>query len=263
MANDETMTDAHMDAVQPAVRKIGIGDLADALSKGLADFKERPSHVVFLCITYPVVGLLLVRLSFGYDILPLIFPLVAGYALIGPIAAIGLYELSRRREQGLEVTWAHAFSVVRSPSIGAIVRLSMGLMGIFVAWLIAAQIIYQSIFGSEMPVSVAEFVNQIFNTPSGWNMIMVGNGVGFVFAVISLTFGVVSFPLLLDRNVGATIAVNTSIKAVLANPFTMAVWGFIVALALVIGAIPFFFGLAVVLPVLGHASWHLYRKVVV
>ena len=247
---------------RPVVRTIGPADLRDVLARGLADYKAMPSHVVFLCVIYPVVMLILFKLTFGYELLPLIFPLLAGFTLIGPLVATGIYELSRRREQGLDVSPRHVFGVLRSPSIRAIATLGVVLMAIFVAWLGAAQAIYELVFGGAPPASIEEFARQVLTTPSGWTLIIVGCGVGFLFAVVVLTISVVSFPLLLDRDVGAVTAVRTSVRAVLQNPKTMAMWGLIVAGALLVGALPFFVGLAVVLPVLGHSTWHLYRKVV-
>ncbi|MFN3625498.1 MAG: DUF2189 domain-containing protein [Hyphomicrobium sp.] len=247
---------------EPTINTIGLADLRDALRKGIEDFKAIPSHAVFLVLIYPVVGLILFRLSFGYDVLPLVFPLVAGFSLIGPLAAVGLYELSRRREQGLDSSAWHALDVLKSPSIGAIARLGLAFMAIFFAWLAAAQLIYNQIFGGAVPSSVGEFVTQVLTTPAGRQLIIVGNGVGFIFALVVLVTGVVSFPMLVDRNVSATTAVRTSVRAVLDNPVTMAVWGLLVAGSLILGALPLFFGLAVVFPVLGHSTWHLYRKVV-
>src|SRR5262249_37451426 len=112
------------------------------------------------------------------------------------------------------------------------------------------------------PASISQFINDVLTTPAGWNLIIVGNVVGFLFAVLVLMISVVSFPLLLDRDVGAAVAMVTSVRAVLTNPVTMAVWGLIVAALLLLGSLPFFLGLTVVLPVLGHATWHLYRRVV-
>ena len=136
------------------------------------------------------------------------------------------------------------------------------LMAIYFAWLTAAQFIYSLGFGSAVPESLADFARQVFTTPAGWMLIVVGSGTGFVFAVVVFTLSVVSFPMLLDRNVGVKLAVQTSIRAVFANPVTMAMWGVIVAGVLLLGSLPFFVGLAVALPVLGHATWHVYRKVV-
>jgi uncharacterized membrane protein len=246
----------------PTVRRIELADLRDALAKGLSDLGAYRSDVVFLCIIYPVAGLVLAWLVSGYDMLPLLFPLASGFALIGPVAAVGLYEISRRREQGVDITWADAFGVVRAPAFGAILVLGLVLLAIFLLWLAAAQAIYLVTLGPEAPASIGAFVRDVFTTRAGWALIVLGVGVGFLFAVLVLTISVVSFPLLLDRDVGLYTAVATSVRAVAANPGPMAVWGLIVAGGLVIGSIPVLLGLIIVMPVLGHATWHLYRKVV-
>jgi uncharacterized membrane protein len=247
---------------QPVVRKIGLADLRDALAKGADDFYAMPTHAIFLCIIYPIVGLALARLAFGYSILPLLYPLASGFALVGPIAALGLYELSRRREAGLDTSATRAFDVFESSSVGAVAALGILLLIIFLIWVAVADAIYVANFGYASPSSIAAFLNDVLTTRPGWNLILVGNGVGLLFAILVLTISVVSFPLLLDRDVGAAVALLTSIRAVAHNPLTMMVWGLIVAALLVIGSLPLFFGLTVVMPLLGHATWHLYRKVV-
>ena len=259
MANEKAVADADAGSDRPNIRTIGTGDLKDALAKGLADFNAKPSHLIFICMIYPVIMLVAARLTAGYEILPLVFPLLAGSTLLGPLAAIGLYELSRRREQGLDVAWRHLFNVLRSPSLLSIVILGVLLGTIFLAWMVTAQVIYWQFFGNAVPESVTEFARQIFTTSAGWALIIEGCGVGFLFAVVVLTISVVSFPMLVDRDVGPVTAVQTSIRVVLANPVTMAIWGVIVAGSLMLGALPFFVGWAIVMPVLGHSTWHLYR----
>jgi uncharacterized membrane protein len=246
----------------PTVRRIGLAHIREALAKGIDDFSAMPTHVLFLGIFYPVVGLLLACLTFGYEVVPLLFPLASGFALVGPFAAVGLYELSRRREQGLESSWTNAFDVLRSPSRDAILALGFLLMAIFLIWIATAQLLYQSLFGFTAPDSITQFVHDVLTTSRGWTLIIVGNVLGFLFPVVVLIISVVSFPLLLDREVGAAVAVLTSIRAVLANPVTLAIWCLIVAFALVLGSLPALLGLAVVMPVLAHATWHLYRRVV-
>ncbi len=255
-------TQAGSDSPLPAIRRIAVTDLRDVLAKGLDDLRVFRTDVAFICVIYPVVGIILVSFAFRNDLLPLLFPLGSGFALVGPIAAVGLYEMSRRREQGIAATWADAFGMIRSPSFGAIVVLGLLLLAIFLLWLLTAQVIYVFTLGPEPPSSITTFARDVFTTGAGWALIGVGIGVGFVFALVVLTISVVSFPLLLDRDVGFRIAVWTSVRVVVANPRPMAVWGLIVAGGLVIGSIPLFLGLIVILPVLGHATWHLYRKVV-
>ena len=250
------------DSPLPVVHRIKAVDLRDALARGLADFGACRTDVICLCIIYPVVGLVLARLAVSYDMLPLLFPLASGFALVGPVAAVGIYEMSRRREQGVDITWADAFSVVRSPAFGAILVLGLILLIIFGFWLVAADLIYKVTLGPKLPASIAMFISDVFTTAAGWALVAVGVGVGFLFAVLVLAISAVSFPLLLDREVGLSVAVWTSIRAVAANPGPMAIWGLIVAGGLVIGALPLFVGLIIVMPVLGHATWHLYRKVV-
>jgi uncharacterized membrane protein len=250
------------DAAMPRVRRIKAADLRDVLVRGLGDFGAYRTDVVFLCLIYPIVGIVLAWLTFGYQVLPLLFPLAAGFALVGPVAAVGLYEMSRRREQGIPITWVDAFGVIRSPGFGAILVLGLVLLAIFLLWLLTAYEIYQLTLGPWPPVSITAFARDVFTTGAGWTMMVVGVGVGFLFALLVLTISVVSFPLLLDRDVGLEAAVWTSIRAVAANPGPMAIWGLIVAAGLVIGSIPAFLGLIIIMPVLGHATWHLYRKVV-
>jgi uncharacterized membrane protein len=247
----------------PRVRKISPRDLGDVLARGFADFWAMPTHVIFLSLIYPAAGVIIAGATFGYNLLPLIYPLAAGFAILGPFAAIGIYELSHRREQGREADWSHVFDLLQAESFRSILALGLVLLVIFGVWILTAHQIYVAHFGYLPPESIEAFVRQVLTTEAGHRMILIGNGVGFLFALLSFAISVVSFPLLIDRNVGAVAAAATSVKAVLRNPFTMALWGLIVAVALLAGTLPLFLGLAVVIPVLGHATWHLYRKVVV
>jgi uncharacterized membrane protein len=254
--------DENLNALAPAVHRIGLRDLREALAKGFEDFGHYRTDVLYLCLIYPVVGLVLARAMVGQDMIPLLFPLASGFALIGPFAAIGLYEMSRRREMGQPSSWGAAFGVLNTPRFGVILLVGAILAAIFVLWMFLANVIYNNTLGPGEPASIGTFLGQVFGTAAGWTLIVVGCGVGLVFAVMAMAIGVVSFPLLLDRDVGADTAIWTSIRAVAANPVPMAAWGLIVTAGLVIGSIPLFVGLIVVMPVLGHATWHLYRKLV-
>jgi len=262
MTEGQTDLAASTTTVLPVVHRISLSDLFDSLHYGFDDFEAMPSHAIFLCVIYPLIGIFLISIVSGNSMLQLAFPIAAGFALVGPFAAVGLYELSRRREAGLDVSPLRAFDPLRSPSLGAIVALGLLLMAIFLLWLAVAQAVYVANFGYAAPDSIPQFIDDVFATSNGWRMMIVGTSIGFLFAVVVLTVSVVSFPLLLDRVVGVPVALATSIRVVASNPWAIATWGLIVATLLVIGSIPFFLGLAVVMPVLGHATWHLYRKAV-
>jgi len=249
-------------AAAPVVRKIGFADVTDALRLGFDDFKAMPSHLVFLGFLYPFCGLVLASVSSYRGALQFLFPLASGFALVGPFAAIGLYELSRRREQGQPTDLADALNVVRSPSIPSIAALGVGLMLFFLLWLTVAHELYAVLFGDEVPASLGGFFQEILTTSRGWTLIIAGCLIGFAFSVVAICVTVVSFPLLLDRDAGLAMAVATSTRVVRENPLPIAFWGLIVAGALVLGSLPLFVGLAVVVPVLGHATWRLYRKLV-
>lgn len=244
------------------IRRIDNGDVLDALRLGFSDFWAKPSHYVFLCLIYPLVGVMLMAATSGENAFHLLFPLMAGFALLGPLAAIGLYEISRRRERGLDASWHHVRDILSSPAVPSILAIGALLVVLFLCWLYAAELLYQSLYGPVPPAGLAAFLADVFTTERGWMLIVFGNLIGLVFALVVLTTTVVAFPLLLDRDVGAYAAVETSARAVLANPVPMLFWGLIVAICLAVGSIPLFAGLAVVVPILGHATWHLYRKVV-
>ncbi|WP_240791304.1 DUF2189 domain-containing protein [Roseomonas sp. AR75] len=244
----------------PEVRRIGMDALGAALRAGLQDFLQTPTQLIFLCVLYPAIGLVAATLAAGGNAMHLFYPMAAGFALVGPIAALGLYEISRRRERGLAASWVNVFDVLRSPAIGSIFALGVLLVGVFLLWLWAADAIFAATLGhlpADLPLQQA-----LFETPEGWRMIWLGNLVGFCFAAAVLVLTAISFPMLLDRDGGVAEAVATSVRAFAVNPLPMAVWGLIVAVLLFLGSLPLFIGLAVVLPVLGHATWHLYRAVV-
>lgn len=254
--------EGRLNAPAPAVRRIRAAELLDVLRLGWSDFGAYRTDLIFLCLVYPVAGLLLARALLEQDLLPLLFPLAAGFALLGPFAALGLYELSRQREQRREARLGAAFAVFRSPAIGSILVLGLALVGIFLLWLLAAWLLYAATLGPAPPESLAGFVTDLFTTTAGWVLILAGCGIGFLFALLAMSISVVAFPLLLDRDVALDTAVRTSLRVMRVNPGPMAAWGLIVAAGLVVGTLPLLVGLVVVMPVLGHATWHLYRKLI-
>ncbi len=246
----------------PRVQPLILEDIREVLKLGYDDFAATRADVMFICLIYPVIGVLLAAIGFHANLLPVLFPIAAGFTLLGPVAAIGLYEVSRRREMGDDVSWLAALGVIRSPNFGAILALGLYLAALFLAWIVVAHLIWALTLGPEQPASVTAFLSQVLTTSAGWTMIVVGVAAGFCFALAVLATSVVSFPLLLDRNVGVPLAVTTSLKVVRENPREIAAWGLVVAGLLVIGSIPAFIGLIIVLPILGHATWHLYRRAV-
>ncbi|CAO3419333.1 hypothetical protein [Azospirillum doebereinerae] len=262
MPSQRRMADMVVVPTTPMVRRIDAQDLRDALAMGWRDFMASPTQLLFLGVLYPLVGLVAGRAAYGGDMLPLLYPLVGGLAFVGPIAAVGLYELSRRRERDEPVSWLNTLDVFRSRAIWSIAALGLLMLTLFVLWLGAAQLVYDTTLGALHPASAGAFVRLLFTTPEGWQMIVLGNAVGVVFGAVALALSVVSFPMMLDREVDWVTAMQTSVRAVMANPGTMALWGMIVVAALALGCLPAFVGLAVVMPVLGHATWHLYRMTV-
>ena len=246
----------------PEIRSIARADVAAALVAGWADFLARPAHIPFLFLVYPVIGVLLSFLAFDYNLMPLVFPLIAGFAVIGPVTAVGMFEMSRRRELGERPALADMAAPVRGPSRGAILRVVLTLFGLFVVWLVTAQQIVFATIGRETPAGLGAFVETVLGTDAGWRMFLLGNGVGFLFAVAALAVGAFSLPMLVDGERSARRAMATSIAAVAANPVTMALWGLAVVAVLGLAMLPAFAGLIVALPWLGHATWHLYRAAI-
>ncbi len=248
----------------PRINHIGLPDLRLALVAGWGDFTETPTQLLFLGVIYPVVGLVAGRAASGADVLPLFWPLLAGLSLLGPVTALGLYEISRQREMGRPTSWLTAFEALRSPGIFSIGVLAVYLLALFVLWVTAAQALWSGIMASAgpAPTGLGELLAQATQTPQGLRLLFWGNLVGLGFALAAFVGTVISFPLLLDRPTDPGTAMLTSLRAVLANPVPMLAWGLVVAALLVLGSLPAFVGLAVVMPWLGHATWHLYRRVV-
>ena len=241
------------------VRKIEPKDCFAALTEGFDDFMAMPTHPVFIGFFYALAGVVLVSLTSFANALHLVFPLAAGFALIGPFVAVGLYEMSRRREQGLPASWRDAFAVFRSPALPSIIALGVGLFALLAAWIWAAHLLYGWLYGPKPPSAVIPFLRDVFTSGRGWTLIVLGCLIGFCFAALALCLTVVSFPLMLDRDVGLVPAVVASLRTARDNPGAVALWGLIVAVTLVLGSLPLFIGLALVMPVLGHATWRLYR----
>jgi uncharacterized membrane protein len=242
------------------VRQITSSDLKQSLSDGWRDFMEMRGDIIFLALLYPLIGIVAAIATLGGPLVPLFLPIAAGIGLLGPVVAVGFYEMARRRELGLHSNWPHFLDVRKRPSFDEIASVAGLLLTIFALWLLAAGILYVALFGWVEPASTGQFLREVFTTERGWALILIGGIVGAIFGVIVLAVSVVSMPMLVDCNTTASSAVRTSIRAARANPGVTLRWGIIVATLLVLGSIPLFIGLAVVLPWLGYSTWHLYTR---
>ncbi|MCA0400637.1 MAG: DUF2189 domain-containing protein [Proteobacteria bacterium] len=246
----------------PDIRPATISDLREALSRGFSDFRSAPLHGLVIGGTYTFGGLLILFVvnHLGYAFLG--FPIMAGFALIGPFAAIAIYEISRLRERGEAVTW-QAMARGLTPEVKReCAYLGILLIFLLAIWLKSGAVVYAMFFGMKL-MSLSALWDQLFTTASGAGFLLLGHAIGAGFAVFVFSLSVVSFPLMVDRKVDFVTALITSIRTVQASPVIMLCWGAFLGLMILIGFATFFIGLALVLPVLGHASWHLYRRLVV
>lgn len=246
----------------PAIRAVGVDDIAAALRAGADDFRAMPSFGLAVGAVYALGGALIVTLAYAYDLAVLAFPLLAGFALIGPFAAMGLYEASRRRDQG------------RPPSAGDLLRmraatarpgvLFLGFLLIFAlfVWTRIALLIYALFFGTR-PLPLDALLVEVFSSAHGFAFLVIGNAVGAAFAFAVFAISLVSFPYMLEKDVDPVTAVALSVSAVAKNLLPLLGWALFVAVALAVSWAPFFLGLIVVLPVLGHATWRLYKRMIV
>ena len=254
--------DIGQDAVPP-LRQIGTDDIRAALRAGWTDFMATPTQLLFLCIIYPIFGFVLARAAAGGNLLPLVWPLISGFALVGPLAALGLYEISRRRDAGLPTSWSDVFRVLQSPALMQIVGMGVIMAVIFALWLLTARGIFLATMGDISHEGPMALLRDVFSRPGGMALLLLGNAVGALFAVLVLALSAISLPMLLDRHVSLPTAIATSFRAFRENRVVMLAWGLVVAVGLAVGMATLFVGLAVTLPLLGHATWHLYKRVVV
>lgn len=248
--------------INPTIHSLQTRDLIDVLKRGAADFEAKPTHGVFITLIYGLIALFTALIGLREHFLPLLFPLLAGTAIIGPLAASGLYELSRRRELGLDYSWYHVFDVIHAPSRWSIAALGVVLAILFANWLLSAQLLYSVFFSERYPNTLLGLWQQIFTTTAGWQLLLVGSAIGFIYSLVVYAATVVSLPMMLHQKVSLGKAVMTSLRVVQENWRAMAAWYCIVVAMVLLGAIPLFLGLAVLVPILGHATWHLYRRTV-
>lgn len=247
---------------EPVVRAITHDDVRAALSEGLSDFRAAPAYGLFFGAVYAAGGILLVLLTVYSGMGYLAYPLAAGFALIGPFVAVGLYEVSRRRDAGEPLGWRPILGVVFSQSRRELGWMAFVTLFIMIIWLYQVRLLLAIFLGFQSFASLGEFLTVVFTTPEGLMFLFVGNIVGAVLSAALFSLTVVSFPLLLDRDVDFITAMITSVKAVIAAPVPMLGWAAFIVASLVVATVPFFLGLLIVLPALGHATWRLYKRAV-
>jgi uncharacterized membrane protein len=263
MATNTIPRAAPRQAAEIPVRKISNEDLSASLRQGLDDFLTFRGDIVFAGLVYTVVGLAAVVMTTSMPLMPFFLPVVAGVGLLGPIAAVGFYELARRREAGeTDVHWFNFLDVRKRPSVDDMGIVAGLLLAIFFVWLLAAGALYALLFGWASPQSIGDFLAMVFTTPRGWALIIGGAVVGAIFGWVVVALSVASLPMLVDCDVSASDAVSASWRAAHANKREMIRWGLTVFGLLVLGSVPAFVGLAFVLPWLGYSTWHLYTKLV-
>jgi len=240
------------------IRKMSLSDIRDALVAGYDDLKACRTDALLMAVIFPVAGIVIAGVVVVQGLLPFVFPLLSGFALLGPLATLWFAALSRQRERG-DDSLVRVFSAHRK----SIQNLSAIVISMFLAWNAVAGLIYYFTLGSSTEEAGAAFFQRVFTTGAGWEMIIIGCLSGAVFAMATLAVSVISFPLILDRPVTATQAVSASFQAMARNPVFVLGWGAAVAVGLTLGSIPCLLGLVIVLPVFGHATWHVYRRMVV
>ena len=246
----------------PVVRRVTISDIVEALASGLRDFQAAPRFGLVFGGIYALGGIAILACVAGFGWSYLAYPLAAGFALIGPFAAVGLYEVSRRLASGQPLTWEAIGRTVFAQGKREMGWMAFVTLFVFIFWMYQARLLVVLFLGFHATASLREFIVLVTTTPEGILFLLVGNAVGAVLALVLFSLTVVSFPLLLERDVDFVTAMITSVRAVTTSPLPLISWAAIIVIELFLAALPFFLGLLIVLPILGHATWHLYTRIV-
>ncbi len=244
------------------IRSVGLADVKAALREGWKDFARHPLFGLFFGGIYALGGLFIVVMLSFYHQPWMIIPIAIGFPLIGPFVAVGLYEVSRRNESGLPITWRGILAEVFRQRERQLSWMAFVVLFVFWVWIYQVRLLLALFLGFKISASLPVFVEVVTTTPEGLLFLAVGTIVGAVIATALFSVTVISMPLLLDRDIDFVTAMITSVRAVVENPVAMLGFGVIVAAAAILAMVPLFAGLLVALPVLGHATWHLYRRVV-
>ena len=249
-------------STMPRVVAVSGADIRAALFQGMSDFARAPRFGFFFAASFALIGIVIVLALTRWDMSWMIYPFAIGFPLIGPFAAVGLYEVSRRLQSGEPLEWGPVLTVVWAQRRRELSWMAFVMLFVFWIWMYQIRLLIALFLGRMSFSTLDRFLDIVFTTPQGWLFLAVGHVVGAVIALALFSITVVSIPLLMERNYDFVTAMITSVKAVVASPVAMLGWGVVVTLAVMAACVPFFLGLLVVLPVLGHATWHLYRKAV-
>jgi uncharacterized membrane protein len=247
----------------PEVRAVSVADIRASLAEGISDFIRAPAFGFFFGGIFALGGICITLALTAWDRPWLIYPFAIGFPLIGPFAAVGLYEVSRRLESGRPLAWSAVLSVLWAQRRRELSWMAFVVLFVFWIWMYQVRLWMALILGRMSFATFEKFLTVLFTTWQGWTFLIVVHLVGGALALIMFSLTVISIPLLMQRDIDFVTAMLTSIRAVLASPLVMLGWGAIVTLAVIVACLPFFLGLLLVLPILGHATWHLYRRAVV
>ncbi|MEJ8476179.1 DUF2189 domain-containing protein [Roseibium algae] len=247
----------------PIVLEITLNDVIDALSAGLQDFRKAPVYGLAFGAFFAIGGILIVLTAAAFNMSYLSYPLAAGFVLIGPFAAVGIYEVSRRLERNEALSWGTIFRTMWDQKGRELSWMAFVVLFIQIMWMYQVRLLLAIFMGFRSFASFGEFISEIVNTPEGLMFLAIGHVVGAILSLILLSLTVISFPLLLEEDRDFITAMITSVKAVVVSPVPMISWAIVVTITLIVSIAPAFIGLVVTLPVLGHTTWHLYRKCVV
>ncbi len=249
-------------AAMPRVHALSVADLRECLMLGLSDFARAPSYGLFFGGVFAAAGIAIVLGLTAWEMPWMIYPFAIGFPLVGPFAAAGLYEVSRRLEVGRPLDRAQVLSVIWAQRRREISWMAFVMLFVFWMWMYQVRLLIALFLGRMSFATLEKFATIVFTTQQGWIFLAVGHVAGAALSLILFSITVISIPLLMEREIDFVTAMITSVKAVLASPGPMLGWGVVVTVAMLVACAPFFLGLLIVLPVLGHATWHVYRKAV-
>ncbi|MEF3046661.1 DUF2189 domain-containing protein [Pseudotabrizicola sp. L79] len=243
----------------PEIMLLDLGDLRAALTAGWADFRAAPLFGLFFSAVYVLGGWMIYWAMTTKGQIWWTIIAGAGFPILGPFIACGFYEVSRRLEQGAALAWPEVLGVIFRQKDRQIPTMAAIVVVFFLFWNFLAHMIFALFLGQATLTNITSSLD-VFLTTEGLTMLAFGTVVGALFAGVLFALTVVSLPLLLDREVDFITAMIASWSLVMANPRVMAVWAFLIAAGLFLGMISGFLGLFLVLPLFGHATWHLYRR---